>query len=528
MASVALSEELSCSICLTIYTNPVMLTCGHNFCQDCIAKSLDSQRGSRVYSCPECRAEFQQRPSLQRNLKLCNIADHYRSTRPNMNETGILCTYCVDRPVPAVKTCLQCEASLCDIHLKPHSKSVNHILIEPTASLEDRKCSIHNELLKYFCITDCKCICVTCCLAGKHSGHQQLLDEACENKKVKLFDFVRKLSLKKGAIEKQLQQLQERRKGVERKVMGIKHSVTALFGDIKEQLVDLENEVLNEVTRQEEQVLLPLADLIQKLEIEAKDIYNKMLQVRELYYITDPLSLLKQSAIGINSKKWQGGTSYNKGDPASDDHLDEVMISVTLQRALYKLSDSLPDLKATRGFHVGDASDTVLNINAASACIDLSQDLKTASNCSKERSRPPHPETFTTQQVLSTRNLSSGQHYWEVETSDEGDWAVGVTYKTIKRKGDTSFIGRNCKSWCLTYINVVGQLIACHDNEFKDVYLLESARDLGIYLDYEGGRLSFYELSEPIRHLHTFTATFTDPLYAAFYVNDDAWISIRS
>ncbi|MEE6527291.1 hypothetical protein FKM82_028569 [Ascaphus truei] len=525
MASAALSEELNCIICLNIYTNPVMLTCGHNFCQDCIAKSLDSQRGSRVYTCPDCRAEFLQRPSLKRNLKLGNIVEHYRSSLPKLEDTVVFCTYCVDSPVPAVKTCLHCEASMCHIHLKTHSKSINHILTEPTAFLEDRKCSIHNELVKYFCLSDSTLICVTCSQHKKHKGHQvELLNEAFEKKKVELCDFLKKLTLKKGENEKRLQRLQKRRKGVQGKAMGIKDRVTELFVNIREHLSILEKKVLKEVTSQEEQVLRPLSDLIQKMEIETKNLHEKILQIKKLCSITDPVSLLKEQSTNTNPEKGH----YRKTDPAGDDNLDEVKIAVTLQSALHKLSDILPELKATSGFHVEDTSDIILNVNTADINIALSLDLKNATYCKKEKSRPPHPERFTTQQVLSTRKFSSGQHYWEVKTSDVGDWSVGVTYNTIKRKGDTSFIGNNCKSWCLDWVNEDKKFTANHDNEKEDLDSLVPVHDFGIYLDYEGGLLSFYELSEPIRHLHTFTANFTEALHAAFYVDNDGWIIIKS
>ncbi|XP_075468961.1 E3 ubiquitin/ISG15 ligase TRIM25-like [Ascaphus truei] len=558
MASSDLSEELSCTICLNIYTNPVMLTCGHNFCQDCIAKLLDRQQESGVYTCPDCRAEFQQCPSLERNLKLWYLVeeyrstqpkleetvevdhyrsaqpkleetvevDHYRSTQPKLEETVVFCTYCVDSSVPAVKTCLHCEAFLCDIHVKTHSKSENHILTDPTVSVDERKCSVHNELLKFFCCTDSTFICVTCCLVGEHSGHQvEMLNEAFEKKKVKLCDFLMKVYLKKGETEKQLHRLQERKNRVQEKATGFKDRVTALFGDIRGHLAVLENTVLNEVTRQEKQVLHPLSDLIQKLEIETKDQHEKILQIKRLCSITDPLTLLKEGA--IDSKP--GKAHYSQSDPAGDDNLDEVRISVTLQRALNKLSNIVPDLKAKRGFRVGDASDMILNVNTADTIIALSQDLKNASYSQKEKSRPHHPERFTTSQVLSTRKFASGQHYWEVRTSNDGDWSVGVTYNSVKRKGDTSFIGQNSKSWCLTWVHENEDLKAEHDNDEEVLYTsFEPVPDLGIYLDYERGLLSFYKLSEPITHLHTFTATFTEALHAAFYVNENSWIKIKS
>uniref|UniRef100_A0A667XPC5 RING-type domain-containing protein n=1 Tax=Myripristis murdjan TaxID=586833 RepID=A0A667XPC5_9TELE len=43
-------EDLTCSICLTIFTDPVSLLCGHSFCRECITNSLSIKD-----QCPQCR-----------------------------------------------------------------------------------------------------------------------------------------------------------------------------------------------------------------------------------------------------------------------------------------------------------------------------------------------------------------------------------------------------------------------------------------------------------------------------------------
>uniref|UniRef100_A0A8C5Q032 Uncharacterized protein n=1 Tax=Leptobrachium leishanense TaxID=445787 RepID=A0A8C5Q032_9ANUR len=171
MASADLRDELTCSICLNIYTDPVTLTCGHSFCRTCIEDAIEAKEGPGAHKCPECRAEYRGRPALEKNRKLSNIAETFRSSHPEQEDVGILCTYC-DSPVPAVKTCLLCESSLCEKHVMKHSKSAEHVLMEPTASLENRKCPIHKKVLEYYCLEDSTCVCVSCCLIGEHRGHQ--------------------------------------------------------------------------------------------------------------------------------------------------------------------------------------------------------------------------------------------------------------------------------------------------------------------------------------------------------------------
>ncbi|XP_073468232.1 E3 ubiquitin-protein ligase TRIM8-like [Aquarana catesbeiana] len=104
MASADLRKELECSVCLDFYTDPVILTCGHNFCRDCIGRVLDTQEGSGGYSCPECKQNFRKCPVLQRNLKLRNIVENFQSTHPDQEESGVFCTYCIHTPVPAVES----------------------------------------------------------------------------------------------------------------------------------------------------------------------------------------------------------------------------------------------------------------------------------------------------------------------------------------------------------------------------------------------------------------------------------------
>lgn len=101
----------------------------------------------------------------------------------------------------------------------------------------------------------------------------------------------------------------------------------------------------------------------------------------------------------------------------------------------------------------------------------------------------------------------------EIQGSD--NWIVGMCYASVKRKGDRSFIGQTNKSWGLDRKN---EYFAVHDIKRTQLPGIIVSNRFRISLDYEGGQISFYELCEPIRHLHTFMATFTEPLHAALGV----------
>ncbi|XP_053552794.1 E3 ubiquitin/ISG15 ligase TRIM25-like [Bombina bombina] len=594
MASADLREELTCQICRSIYTDPVTLICGHNFCLDYIESVLGTQEGSGVYSCPDCRKSFSNRPELQINITLCNIVRHLHSTQPEQNETGILCTYCVHSPVPAVKSCLLCEASLCDAHLRVHSKSEEHILTEPTTSWGNRKCPKHKKLLEYYCTEDAACICVTCSLAGEHRGHQvELLNEASEKKKEKLRDVLQKLTTKREEAEKSIQSQQLHSNGVQEKVAGLTKRLTALIKEIKKHLEDLEKQALSEITQKEEQVLLTVSELIQQLEKEKGELTRKICHIEELCNMTDPLTVLQEQEshrddfCGAEKGDTEVTQTDDKQVPAGSD-LDEGLILETLysaladivtdvMRQLYvqvtseelldvntaannenvssgpnmvscsdinqqqpetrerfidtrslcrNLATSVTAVNEKAGLHVKVTSDLFLDTNTAANTVTVSDDLRTVSWSRIDQQRPESPERFTIgPQVLGTKSFSSGRHYWEVQTSQSGDWSVGVCYPSMRRGGWLS-IGFNNMSWCLCGWR--NGLSVRHRKMPTSVHPLSCDR-VGILLDYEAGCLTFYELCDPIRHLYTFTCTFTEPLHAVFYVwGDGAWVRIIS
>ncbi|XP_066446374.1 E3 ubiquitin/ISG15 ligase TRIM25-like [Eleutherodactylus coqui] len=519
MASAAVRDELLCSICLSTYTDPVMLRCGHNFCRVCIHRVLDTQDEAGVYSCPECREESQERPALMRCLALCNIMESFLITPPTQTEAEIFCTYCVDSPVPAAKSCLHCEASLCEKHLKVHSKSAEHVLCEPRANLENRKCSVHKKILEYYCTEDAACICVTCSLAGEHQGHRvEMLDEASEKKKKRLRNVLQKLITRREGTEEKVRSLEERRRKAQEKASGEAERVTALCRDIRRQLDDLEKRVLREISRQEKEESLSLSALIKKLEIQKDELSRKMRHMEELCNMTDPLTVLQEPDTGdLCDPEEEGGDGSTGGHdkPLHDvDGPDVAVISDTL----HTLCDIVTDIRW--GIYVGDPADILLDVNTAANNVHISDDLKTATWTQRNQNRPETVERFQYNQVMSRRGFSSGRHYWDVEGSGSlGWWMVGMCYPSIGRRGQ-SYIGDNNKSWSLRRYN--NQYSVIHDSkEIRLPHIISSNR-FRICLDYGAGRLSFYELCDPIRHLHTFTAAFTEPLHAALRVYDSA------
>ncbi|NXD63813.1 TRI25 ligase, partial [Eolophus roseicapillus] len=174
----ALEEELTCSICLSLFSNPVTVPCGHNFCSSCLQLSWAGL--SENFSCPQCRATFMGRPQLQKNTVLCRVVQQLRGCtgteeekeekeEEEEEEAGLVrCDSC--QQAPAVRTCLTCTASFCEEHLRPHQESRafrDHQLCLPLRDLQQRKCPQHNKLFEFFCSQHGSCICSLCLLGHK-------------------------------------------------------------------------------------------------------------------------------------------------------------------------------------------------------------------------------------------------------------------------------------------------------------------------------------------------------------------------
>ncbi|CAL8406763.1 unnamed protein product [Arctogadus glacialis] len=93
----SLEKQLSCPICLEMFTKPVViLPCQHNLCRGCASDLYDSRNpyhySGGVFRCPTCRFEVSLDRhgvyGLQRNLLVENIIDLYKQQQEQKGEGG--------------------------------------------------------------------------------------------------------------------------------------------------------------------------------------------------------------------------------------------------------------------------------------------------------------------------------------------------------------------------------------------------------------------------------------------------------
>ncbi|XP_023821837.1 NLR family CARD domain-containing protein 3 isoform X2 [Oryzias latipes] len=156
-----------------------------------------------------------------------------------------------------------------------------------------------------------------------------------------------------------------------------------------------------------------------------------------------------------------------------------------------------------------------LDPNTAHRNLLLSEGNTKVTWVKEEQPYPPHPERFD--QCLQVMSEQGVQQSCFFEVDKEEPFSVGLTYKSIGRKGDSTDcnLGSNEKSWVMS-CNEKGCSVR-HGNEvFHVTSLCPRSSHVGVFLDWEAGELSFYRVSnDNLTFLHTFQERFSDALYAA-------------
>ncbi|XP_029922299.1 NLR family CARD domain-containing protein 3-like [Myripristis murdjan] len=168
-----------------------------------------------------------------------------------------------------------------------------------------------------------------------------------------------------------------------------------------------------------------------------------------------------------------------------------------------------------------------LDTNTANRHLVLSEDNRKVTWGREEQPYPDHPERFDYwKQILCSDGLT-GRCYWEVEW--KGGVDIGVTYRGISRRGgrEDSVLGWNKNSWSLICYGS-GGFSAWHNNIRTSIPAPSSSNRVAVYLDWPAGSLSFYSVSsDSLIHLHTFSSTFTQPLYPGFrFRSHDSSVSL--
>ncbi|KAM3858206.1 uncharacterized protein ACN63O_017767 [Diretmus argenteus] len=521
-ASCLLSEEqFLCSICLDVFTHPVTIPCGHNYCKSCITQHWDVNDQCQ---CPMCSKRFKRRPELLVNTFISEMAAHYRksaqqkaSSSPDQHcaKPGeVPCDVCTGTQLKALKSCLVCLASYCETHLEPHQRLKglkSHKLIDPVENLEDRMCKKHDRPLELFCKTDQMCVCQICTESDHKFHHIVPLTEGYEGKKTEL-----------GKTEAELHQMIQQRQV---KIQEINHSVELSKEDATREISDsvlVFSGLMQSVERGQAELIQMIEEeqkttekqgegFIKELEQEISELLKRTTEVEQLSHTEDQLHLL-QSFPSLNppppTRDWTEvrvhRSSYEGSVRKAVSQLEE-----TLSKEMEKLLGHI-EVKRVQQYAV----DVTLDPDTANPHLMLSEDGKQVHHGDVKKNIPNNTERFSLcVYVLGKQSFSSGRFYYEVQVKGKTDWRLGVARESINRKGGIT--ARPKKGYWTIWLRNGHEYTARAASPVR-LSLKTKPQKVGVFVDYEEGLVSFYDV-DAAALIYSFTGcTFTEKLYSLF------------
>lgn len=158
--------------------------------------------------------------------------------------------------------------------------------------------------------------------------------------------------------------------------------------------------------------------------------------------------------------------------------------------------------------------DVKLDPNTAHQRLVLSEDGKEVRDAGLDQEVADSPERFDLfGSVLGINCLTSGRSYWEMDVGNKTGWDLGVVRGRANRKGK------------LTLRPDEGYWVLVHYEEEKYAamteppvvfFLKKKPKRVGVFVDYEEGLVSFYDVKIQ-SHIFTFKGcAFEDDLYPYF------------
>ncbi|XP_004414956.1 PREDICTED: erythroid membrane-associated protein-like [Odobenus rosmarus divergens] len=160
------------------------------------------------------------------------------------------------------------------------------------------------------------------------------------------------------------------------------------------------------------------------------------------------------------------------------------------------------------------AENVTLDPETAHPYLEVAKDKKSVKSIGYFQELPKSSNRFDSLvSVLGQQIFSTGKHYWEVDVKNKMKWTVGICKHSVLKQGEI-IVSPETGFWTLC-------LKKCNDyqaltNPRITLHLEEPPEIIGIFLDYEAGRLSFYNVTH-LTHIYTYKQKFTEALQPYFY-----------
>uniref|UniRef100_A0A672ID63 Uncharacterized protein n=1 Tax=Salarias fasciatus TaxID=181472 RepID=A0A672ID63_SALFA len=367
-------KNLTCSVCLSVFTDPVTLQCGHSFCRRCAGEVLAVQP-----RCPQCcRAVVTEAQDLPSSLILKSLAEKRKLVFPS--PAFILLSFCGWTFV----------------------FNNRHVSFQ-AADL----CPEHEEKLKLFCITDQQLTCIICRDAERHEGHTfKPIKEADAALRKELETFLQNVSGDISAVEGLADRQREEISKSRKKSENLMTQISNQFREMHQFLTRREKQIENELKQKQEDEMKRMDESLRAVETVLCERKELEVKVNSALEIKDSESFLKSWTEDKNRK-----TTGDLFRPRAEElRVENTSFSLWpyeshLQFFVWKEMLEIIQPRAERLSLSNNSRQTVISNSGRSLIWDHAKDSG---------------------QAFSSSEFTSGQHYWEVDVGSADCWKLGI------------------------------------------------------------------------------------------------------
>lgn len=548
MASVTtlLSEDqFLCSVCLDVFTEPVSIPCGHNFCMSCIAKHWE---GKNQCLCPLCNKKFNKGLKLCINTGFREIVENFKKHRViSANHVPVKpgevpCDVCLGNKFKACKTCLVCLASYCETHLEPHQRVAalrRHKLSDPVPNLENETCKKHNWIMKLFCRDDMTRVCDMC---TEHSTHHVVpLEEEYENKRAELEQKKLQIHAMIQERQKKVQWIKDEGETKGKDNNEAVEDIVQVFGTMVTSIQRNMAGLVSAIEEKQRAAERQAGVLLQELEREINQLEKSSSKLEQMSQTEDHLQFIKSflTFISPHTKSWSDVSIGSQQHYVEDVKKAIVNLEVTLTKEMgrasqqFRLSckkildeetdivkkspidlEALPDGIKLDAIRQQYTVDVTFDPYSANDLLLISVDLKQVQTSQVWWFRDQVPHKFNRYAyILGKKGFSQGRFYFEVQAVRKTGWDLGVVRESVRGKKTPTLNPKN-GVWIIRLRNNIK--FTALNNTTVNLSLTKKPERIGVFVDYEKRLVSFYDV-DTATLIYSFTGClFSEKIYPFF------------
>ncbi|XP_051804853.1 nuclear factor 7, brain-like [Acanthochromis polyacanthus] len=236
-------EDLCCPVCQDVFTDPVLLSCSHSFCRDCLKTWW---RQNPTHDCPVCRKRSS-REDPPCNLVLKNLCESFRQQRSQRSSESL--------------------------------------------------CSLHSEKLKLFCLDHHQPVCVVCRDSENHSNHRfRPIDEAAQEHRKILQETLKPLKEKLKVSEQVKVEFDQTAEYIKVQARHTERQIKEQFEKLHQFLIKEEEARMAALREEEEQKTGMMKEKMEALSREIADLSDTVRATEEQLRAEDVSFLLNYKA----------------------------------------------------------------------------------------------------------------------------------------------------------------------------------------------------------------------------------------